>query len=296
MRVPTTPDAPATVKSLRLEGAAGELHGIELGRGRALLALHGVTAHAYVWLPVMERLSERYRVIAIDQRGHGRSGVGADGRYDGAAYAADVAAVVSSLGVGPVVIVGHSLGARNAVEAGARRPDLVAGVVAVDFTPYVEESAYTALEKRIAGGEQIFVDKDEVLAYLSRRYPGLGRAAIARRAEFGFAPSPGGGLQPLADRYAMKATAAGLRADLAPALAALAVPAVLVRGARSAFVSAAAFAAARRLRPDLRAETVEDADHYVPEEQPAAVACITDELASEAFAALGMSGRGETDE
>lgn len=296
MRAVSPPDAAASVKDIRLRGSAGELHGIELGDGRPLLLLHGVTAHAYVWLPVMERLSKRYRTVAIDQRGHGRSGLAADGRYDGAAYAADVAAVVASLAAGPAVIVGHSLGARNAVEAGARWPDLVAGVVAVDFTPFVEAPVYTALEERIAGGEQIFVDEEDVRAYLSRRYPGLDGAAVTRRAEFGFARGAGGGLEPLADQSAMQATAAGLRTDLAPALAALAVRAVLVRGARSAFVSEAAFAATRRLRPDLRAETVEDADHYVPEEQPEAVARITEELAAEAFAGPGMPERGGTDE
>jgi len=289
-------DAPTTVKHLHLLGAAGALHGIELGHGRPLLLLHGVTANAYVWLPVMEQLAERYRAIAIDQRGHGRSAVAADRRYDAAVYADDVAAVVSALGAGPAVVVGHSLGARNAIEAGAHRPDLVAGVVAVEFTPFVEDAVYDALDERIAAGQQVFVDRDDVVAYLSRRYPGLDGTAVARRAEFGFARGQSGGLEPLADAYAMQETAAGLRRDLAPALTDLAVGAVLVRGARSAFVSVAAWAATRRLRPDLRTETVEDADHYVPEEQPEAVARIIGELAAEAFAAGDMPDRGGTDE
>ena len=280
-----------TVKDRHLRGAAGALYGIELGQGRPLLLLHGVTANAYVWLPVMELLAERYLTIAIDQRGHGRSGVAGDGRYDATAYADDVAAVVGALGAGPAVVVGHSLGARNAIEAAARRPDFVAGVVAVDFTPFVEDAVYDSLDERIAAGQQVFVDEDDVLAYLSRRYPRLDGSAVARRAEFGFARGESGGLEPLADACAMRETAAGLRGDLAPALTDLAVPAVLVRGAGSAFVSVAAWAATRRLRPDLRTETVEDADHYVPEEQPEAVARIADELAAEAFAAGAMAGR-----
>jgi len=48
-------------------------------------------------------------------------------------------------------------------------------------------------------------------------------------------------------------------------------------------VSAAAFAAARALRPDLRAVVVAGADHYVPEEQPGEVAQIIGEFCAEAF-------------
>jgi 2-(acetamidomethylene)succinate hydrolase len=57
------------------------------------------------------------------------------------------------------------------------------------------------------------------------------------------------------------------------------VPALLVRGADSTFVSDRAFAAARGLRPDLPALVVDGAGHYVPEERPAEVAKIIDEFA-----------------
>ena len=286
MTTPTSNPALATmaVRERHLRGASGALFAIELGEGRPVLLLHGVTANAYVWLPVMERLADRYRTFAIDQRGHGRSGAAPDGRYDAEAYAEDVVQATGSLEDGPVVVVGHSLGARNALEAGARRPDVVAGVVAIDFTPYVESSVYDALDSRIAAGDQHFDSELDVISYLSTRYPGLGRDAIARRAAFGFCPSTGGSLAPLADPDAMRATAAGLRDDLASALSRLEVPAVLVRGARSAFVSEAAFDATRRLRPDIRTVVIEGADHYVPEERPDEVARVVDALASEAFA------------
>jgi pimeloyl-ACP methyl ester carboxylesterase len=52
------------------------------------------------------------------------------------------------------------------------------------------------------------------------------------------------------------------------------VPGVLVRGASSALVSPEAFRRTQRLRPDLPAVEVTGADHYVPEERPAAVADI----------------------
>ncbi|HMH92478.1 MAG TPA: alpha/beta hydrolase [Streptosporangiaceae bacterium] len=267
----------------RVQTPAASLFAVELGQGRPLLFLHGITANAFVWRPVMERLSARYRAVAIDQRGHGRSSLGRDGRFDAGACARDVTDVAAALRAGPVVLVGHSLGARNAIAAAARRPDLVAGVVAIDFTPFIAPAAFDALDTRVAGGARTFGDAAEVTAYLAERYPRLPPDAVARRARHGYAPDAQGRLRPLADAGAMRATCAGLRADLAPDLSAMAVPAVLVRGADSAFVSAAAFEAARALRPDLRAVVVAGADHYVPEEQPGHVAQIIGEFSAEAF-------------
>ena len=267
----------------RVETSSASLFATELGQGRSILFLHGITANAFIWQPVMDRLAQRYRTVAIDQRGHGRSSTGRDARFDAAACAEDVIGVAAALRAGPVLLVGHSLGARNAIAAGARRPDLIAGVIAIDFTPFIDPAAFDALDARVAGGARTFGDAGEVVAYLAERYPRLPPDAVARRARHGYAPDAAGRLRPLADAGAMRATCAGLRADLAPDLNALAGPALLVRGADSAFVSAAAFAAAQALRPDLPAMVVAGADHYVPEEQPGQVAEIIGEFGAEAF-------------
>ena len=274
----------------RVETSTTSLFAVELGNGQPLLFLHGVTANAFVWWPVMERLAGRYRTVAIDQRGHGRSSmghgpssIGRDGRFDADACARDVTDVAAALQAGPVLLIGHSLGARNAIAAGARRPDLIAGVIAIDFTPFIAPAVFDALDARVAGGARTFADAAEVTGYLAERYPRLPPDAVARRARYGYAPDAEGRLRPFADAGAMRATCAGLREDLAPDLSALAPPALLVRGADSAFVSAGAFAATRALRPDLRAIVVEGADHYVPEEQPAQVAALIGEFSAEAF-------------
>jgi 2-(acetamidomethylene)succinate hydrolase len=282
------PDVAAVLaRQHRVETFTTSLFAVELGQGRPLLFLHGVTANAFVWLPVMERLAHRYRTVAIDQRGHGRSSTGRDGRFDADGCARDVTDVAAALQAGPVLLIGHSLGARNAIAAGARRPDLVAGVIAIDFTPFIAPDVFDALDARVAKGARTFADAAEVTGYLTERYPRLPSDAVARRARYGYAPDAEGRLRPLADTGAMRATCAGLREDLAPDLSALARPALLVRGADSAFVSADAFAATRTLRPDLRAVVVEGADHYVPEEQPAQVAALIAEFSAEAFEASG---------
>jgi 2-(acetamidomethylene)succinate hydrolase len=249
------------------------LHAVERGEGPPVVLLHGVTANARIWDPVAELLAASSRVIALDQRGHGLSGSAAGGEYGAKAYAADVVALAEVLGE-PLTLVGHSLGARNAIEAAASSPAHVAAVVAVDFTPYIEPEVLAALGVRVAAGARRFEDLDDVRGYLRGRYPRLPEQAVERRARHGYAPGADGRLHPLADPEAMQATCAGLSEDLAPALARLSGTCVLVRGADSALVSPAAFARTRRLRPDLEAVEVAGADHYVPEEQPGALAGI----------------------
>src|SRR5437868_2264604 len=84
---------------------------IEAGRGPLVLCMHGITANAHVFEPIMNILSDAFRVVSIDQRGHGRSG--RPERYEAEDFAADVAALVEEVACGPAVLLGHSLGARN---------------------------------------------------------------------------------------------------------------------------------------------------------------------------------------
>jgi 2-(acetamidomethylene)succinate hydrolase len=265
------------------DGARFELDGVSLwgkvsGSGRPVVLLHGVTANACVWDPVASRLAESLRVIAVDQRGHGRTGPATDGDYSAAAFARDVAMLADVLG-GPVIVAGHSLGSRNAIEAAARYPASVAAVAAIDFTPFIGTGVLGGVRDRVARGDRRFATLDEVRAYLRERYPLLPPDAIERRARYGFHQVAGGAYRPLADPEAMLAATAGLSEDLAPALSAMTAPAVLVRGAQSTLVSPEAWRRTRELRPDLPAVEIASADHYVPEERPDDVADIILRLA-----------------
>ncbi|WP_052809881.1 alpha/beta fold hydrolase [Streptomonospora alba] len=242
----------------------------EQGSGPTVVLLHGTTASLGVWDPVVELLGGGVRTIALDQRGHGRSAKPAGG-YTADHFCADLGALLDELGCDRAVLCGHSLGARNAVVLAAARPERVAGVVAVDYTPYVEPAVLDALESRVRGGDRLFGSAAEVEEYLHDRYPRTPREALRRRIAYGYT-RVGGGLQALAAPDAMRQTVQGLRTDFAEAMREVAVPVTLLRGEASRIVSERAFAATRRLRPDLRALEVAEADHYVPEQRPRTVA------------------------
>ncbi|MGW7552285.1 alpha/beta fold hydrolase [Streptomyces rimosus] len=80
------------------------------GNGPALLLLHGAGRNLVDWEIVGPLLAEGHRVVAMDLRGHGKSG-GGDEPWTFEGAVADVGAVLEELGIAGAVVVGHSLGA-----------------------------------------------------------------------------------------------------------------------------------------------------------------------------------------
>ena len=97
-------------------------------RGPILVGVHGLGSSRRGWARIGERLRDRYRVVAYDQRGHGDSE--AKGPMTFERSVADLADVVASLGEQVHALVGHSWGGAVVI-AGGRRID-VARVVAFD--------------------------------------------------------------------------------------------------------------------------------------------------------------------
>lgn len=101
------------------------------GSGPSMLLLHGLASSSRIWDLVAPRVAPEFRVVAYDQRGHGRSGKPSSG-YGFASLTADAAAVIRARKLGRSVVGGHSWGANVALELAIRRPRLVAGVVLLD--------------------------------------------------------------------------------------------------------------------------------------------------------------------
>jgi pimeloyl-ACP methyl ester carboxylesterase len=110
--------------------------------GPPLLFLHGLTRGHGDWSPLLPRLALRWRLIAVDQRGHGCSARAE--RYLVSDYVADAVRLVRDEIGGPVVILGHSLGAMVAAAVAAALPDLVQGIV-------MEDPPFHGMGERIAG-------------------------------------------------------------------------------------------------------------------------------------------------
>jgi pimeloyl-ACP methyl ester carboxylesterase len=132
-------EMPADVADHRLTMSdRRELHAVERGPacGPPVLLLHGITLGAAVWPYQLAGLADAgFRVVALDQRGHGGSGGAVAGAETGTGaplftlgrMAADVAEVLDILDLEDATLVGHSMGGMVALELFAARPDLAAG-------------------------------------------------------------------------------------------------------------------------------------------------------------------------
>ena len=101
------------------------------GEGRPLVLLHGVASNARWWLLVGPLLARRFRVFALDQRGHGETDK-PDSGYDFASVVGDLGAFIDALGLEQPIVVGHSWGGNVALQFAAQHPERPAGLVLVD--------------------------------------------------------------------------------------------------------------------------------------------------------------------
>lgn len=132
--LPRTGTVPAQGVAISYRDWDGPTAPIESGAASPmpLVLLHGLASSAWIWDLVAPILARDRRVVALDQRGHGRSEK-PDTGYDFATIIADDIAAIDQLGLGPrFAVAGHSWGANVALEFGAMQPDRVAALAQVD--------------------------------------------------------------------------------------------------------------------------------------------------------------------
>ena len=92
-----------------------------------IVLLHGATFRSEDWENIFPRLATRYRVIAYDARGHGKSARATS--YAIGDLADDLLRVIDTVAGGPAIVIGHSLGGATALVAAAKRPATVRALV-----------------------------------------------------------------------------------------------------------------------------------------------------------------------
>ena len=101
------------------------------GEGQPLVLLHGLSSSSRIWDFVAPALASRFRVVAVDQRGHGLSD-SPDSDYTFEEVGSDFAALIGAMGFERPALVGHSWGASVALYHAANHPADVRALVLVD--------------------------------------------------------------------------------------------------------------------------------------------------------------------
>jgi pimeloyl-ACP methyl ester carboxylesterase len=234
-----------------------------------MLLIHGMYAHSNWWDFIAPRLTDRYRVTAMDLTGMGDS----DYRhvYDGTTFAQEIAAVCDAAGLGnDVIVVAHSFGGAMAVKAANLFPDRFGALVLVDSG--IRHPDEPVPERpRMGGRAKAYPDRDTALGRFRLQPPQpcdnqyiveyIARHSLLRVDGGGFAwkfdedmANTGRDLERQADDYR------GL--DL---------PLGVIYGAASELFSARTLEYMRELVPNpIEAVAIENAQHHVFLDQPLA--------------------------
>jgi esterase len=250
-------------------------HYVEWGdhAGRPILFLHGGGQTCRTWDVVCHELSQEYRCIAVDQRGHGDSEWSYESDYRVEAYAADVAALVDALNLAPLVIVGMSLGGIAGLHYALDHPQALAGFVAVDVGPWVNVEASLPIREfmqEVAGLDQLEQFVDAALRLNPRRDARLLRHSLWHNLR----TCPDGrliwktDLRRRGDRLAVVTAAFG---PLRERIANLRCPTLVVRGADSRILGEEDARRFAEAIPNGRWIAIDGAGHSVQGDQPKAL-------------------------
>ncbi|MCH8206721.1 MAG: alpha/beta hydrolase [Chloroflexi bacterium] len=241
-----------------------------------MLLLHGFAQTCHSWDFIALTFSDRFRVIALDQRGHGDTDWAPDGDYSPEAHQKDTHAFVQAIGLENFVLIGLSMGGRNALTYAAHHPERVKAVAIVDAAP----------ETLRAGGENIrrFVQQEDeldsvdefverVLKYNPRRSAQQVRGSIIHNLK----QLPNGKWTWKYDKLLRSSdrrwqSDPGLTDRLWGYVEGLKPPTLVVRGSKSDLIASQTAEEMHRRMPNGTLATVEGAGHLVPGDRPAGFA------------------------
>ena len=268
------PDAVTLPANHQVIVGALRLHYLDWGgSGTPILFLHGGGLNAHTWDCVAVMLRERYRCIALDQRGHGDSEWSPVVDYRFAAHVADIEGFIGSMGLERPILVGQSMGGLNSITYATRHSDQMRGMVIVDVAPEVSSSAAERIRAFTSTPE---LDSPEAFLELAVKFNPLRDPAVLRRSlYYNLRETPSGKWTFKHDQRrrsddAMRSFTEA-RVRLASELSSIRSPTLVVRGALSDVLTDASAEKFARSLPNGRWVRVEKSGHNVQGDNPRAL-------------------------
>jgi esterase len=237
------------------------------GDGPPLVMLHGLTGHARTWDHTAAALSQEYRVLALDQRGHGDSEWAP--RYGLGLMAKDLLAFLDALHLDEVTLMGLSMGGLVAFIFAAGHPSRVRDLIVLDIGPEIAAPGARQVAAGLAA-RHVFGTEDEAVAQARAFNPRAADEALRHRVHHNLRALPDGTLtfkydNALRERGAIFDLST---AELWAAWQAVSRPVLLVRGDDSDIL--APETAQRMLAENARASlaAVPDCGHSITLDNP----------------------------
>ena len=262
----------------------GTIHAIEKGSGRPLVLLHGITLRSDVWAPQFHQLTDRFRVIAVDLRGHGASKAGA-GRFGIRQLAADLATLLVDLDLHDAIVVGHSMGGMTAMQFCGDFPEVLADRVA--GLVFLATRAHQAIPPYIDRGAGALFRRGQAMVDQGRPLPAQAGVTLAMaRLAFGDRPPKRAVaivaemVDSMAPESLMPSLAGLLEHDARIALRATHTPSLVVVGTRDLLTPVPSGRHLARLLPDAEFVVLPRAGHQLMQERPDELAELLDAFAA----------------
>jgi len=264
--------APSSESTVSSRGFA--LHYVEWGAPTAppVILLHGITGHARTWDTLAEALAPQWRVLALDQRGHGDSDSAPDGDYSTGAMADDLAAFADALGYRRFTLLGLSMGGRVAMEFAGAHPDRLERLVIVDIAPEIHPPGMARIRTMIANAPETIESEEWAVETAMAANPRADVGELRHRIKHALKRTPDGALTWKYARDVREMMRRGTRRDpleLWERLTHITCPTLLVRGAESDVLSPELAQRVVAALSDGRLVEVAAAGHTVPGDRPA---------------------------
>ncbi|MBI4639439.1 MAG: alpha/beta fold hydrolase [Candidatus Tectomicrobia bacterium] len=237
---------------------------------QSMLLLHGVTSNAHSWDDVAEELRGRYQIIALDQRGHGDSEWSPTGAYTTEDHAADIAAFIEALGLRNIVLIGLSMGGRNAILYTPLHPETIDRLVIVDIGPDIDPRGSERIRQAIAGAPEEFDSLEEAAERARKLNPRPPLERHLARMKHSMKVLPNGKLTWKYDREIREQRRRGeIRViDLWTPFKKITCPTLIVRGSESDVLSPEVARKMREAIPSAEIAVVEESGHSVSLDNP----------------------------
>ncbi|HEV2363009.1 MAG TPA: alpha/beta hydrolase [Caulobacteraceae bacterium] len=234
-----------------------------------LVLLHGFTGHARSWDSFAQAMTDRYRVLALDQRGHGETGWAPAERYGVAEMVEDLTAFVRAMGLSHFSLLGLSMGGRVAMEYAGARPAELAALVLVDIGPEIERVGMGRIQDGLRTTDT-FATKDAAFAAARAANPRPPEAHHRHRIDNNLMRLDDGRWTWRYDRFLRSpGRSRGFDAEAGwRTCAHIVVPTLVIRGGLSDILSEAVAQRMIETIPDARLETVAESGHSIPLDAP----------------------------
>jgi len=258
------------------------------GDAPPVVLLHATGFLARLWEPIATEMSARFHVYALDARGHGDSDKpalsGVEGSAEGYGWeglAADLRGFLDTLGLVGVPIIGHSSGAAGAARLAAKRPEYVSAAVLIEptvFPPMPVEGSDARKEQLASGAAKrrmVWDSREELItAYRQRRtFAGWREDVLRLFAEHGTFRREDGRIElKCPGEIEAELYRNSLSPDTWELLPRLRCPTLVIRGENTEPLLALVSEGVARRIPGARLATIAGGSHFVPMEQPEAIA------------------------